>query len=131
MPKNQSNQRLLSVVTPETAEIGLQPPRPLGEPGQKLWNRVQSEYRVTDAGGVEILYQACVACDRAEELAAVIAAEGSMVQTKSTRKVHPAIKQELELRAFINRALNQLGLAVEPLRSVGRPPQAYGGPFYR
>jgi hypothetical protein len=92
---------------------------------------VQAEYRVADAGGIEILYQACVACDRAEELAALIAVEGPMVETKWTRKVHPAIKQELELRAFINRALGQLGLAVEPVRPVGRPPQAYGGPFYR
>jgi hypothetical protein len=45
------------------------PPRKLGDAGLSLWNRVQSEYGITDVGGVELLMQACLAADRAEALA--------------------------------------------------------------
>src|SRR5262249_21713181 len=31
------------------------PPRKLGEAGESLWLRVQSEYRIEDVGGVELL----------------------------------------------------------------------------
>jgi hypothetical protein len=89
------------------------------------------EYAISDAGGVEILYQAAAATDLAETLADVIRSEGPMLQTAHTRRSHPAVKELIQARAFVCRALGQLGLNVEPLRSVGRPPQAYGGPFYR
>ena len=52
------------------------PPRKLGPAGENLWNRVQSEYGISDVGGQELLMQACLAADRADELAAIIDAEG-------------------------------------------------------
>ena len=52
------------------------PPRTLGAHGLELWERVQSEYAIEDAGGIEVLAQACLALDRAEALAARINAEG-------------------------------------------------------
>jgi hypothetical protein len=37
-------------------------------------------------------------------------------------KAHPALRDELALRAFITRTLQRLGLDVEPVRAgVGRP----------
>jgi phage terminase small subunit len=127
MPKNQSNQRLLSVVS----GTGLEPPRPLGEHGKNLWDRIQAEYALHDAGGCEILCQCCQALDRAEALAARIREEGESIKTKFTTRTHPAVREELQARAFVVKALKELGLNVEPVRPVGRPPQAYGGPFYR
>ena len=35
-------------------------PRPLGSHGTGLWNRVQSEYRIDDCGGIELLAEACL-----------------------------------------------------------------------
>ena len=43
------------------------PPRKLGPAGENLWFRVQNDYRIEDVGGVELLMQACLAQDRAEE----------------------------------------------------------------
>jgi hypothetical protein len=41
-----------------------------------LWDEIQAAYGITDRGGVELLAQACAACDRAEALAAAIATDG-------------------------------------------------------
>src|SRR5690348_10213530 len=44
------------------------PPRPLASAGESLWNRIQVEYAISDAGGIELLAQCCEALDRAQEL---------------------------------------------------------------
>jgi hypothetical protein len=56
----------LTLVGPST--IGIAPSRQLGEHGLALWNRIQAEYRIDDAGGIELLAQRCAAADRAEAL---------------------------------------------------------------
>jgi hypothetical protein len=45
------------------------PPRKLGRHGTSLWNAVMTEYHIEDAGGIELLAQACAAVDRVEALA--------------------------------------------------------------
>jgi phage terminase small subunit len=102
-----------------------QPPRSLGEHGMKLWRSVHAEYAVTDIAGMEMLAQACTALDRAEALAAEIAADGSVIRDRERGivKDHPGLKHELANRAFVVRTLSKLGLNFEPLRSErGRPP---------
>src|SRR5262249_13370595 len=102
------------------------PPRPLGEHGQGLWNRIMAEYGIRDSGGQEILCQACQALDVAEALAATVREEGLTVATKFTRRAHPAIREELVARAFGVRALEKLGVATEVVKPVGRPPRGFG-----
>jgi phage terminase small subunit len=102
---------------------GPQPSRPLGAHGQALWRRVLGEYDVSDAAGVEMLTQACQACDRAEALAGHLREDGEIVRTPQGIKAHPAIREELSCRGFVVRTLQKLGLNFEPLRaSPGRPP---------
>jgi|SRR5262245_3793603 len=115
------------VVTPlKPGLTGLQPARPLGEHGQKLWARVTSEYDVSDVSGIEFLTQACQTLDRAEALAALIAIDGEVIRTRTGIKCHPAVKEELGCRSFVVRTLQRLGLNYEPTRSAaGRPPSAY------
>jgi hypothetical protein len=112
-----------SVVAGETSDFS--PPRPLGP---QLWDRVQSEYRISDCGGIELLAQACAALDRAEGLAAVIAADGNVIHTRTgVPKTHPGIKDELACRAFVVRTLERLGVNVESVTpSAGRPPRPHG-----
>src|SRR5215471_6313259 len=86
------------------------PPRPLGEHGQGLWDRVQREFFIQDAAGQEILCQACAALDLAETLADVIRTEGPMLQTKHTRRTHPAVREQIQARALVCRLLEQLGI---------------------
>jgi phage terminase small subunit len=102
------------------------PPRPLGEFGRNLWDRVQAEYRIEDTGGMEILCQACQALDLAESLAETVRQEGQTIETRFTKRVHPAIREELQARAFVVRALKELGLNVEAVKPSGRPPRPFG-----
>jgi hypothetical protein len=98
------------------------PPRPLGQHGSALWQRVQSEYRITDVGGAEILSQICSAADRVESLRAAIDRDGETIFTKSGPKAHPALRDETQLRAFIVRGIEKLGLNFEAIKPSGRPP---------
>jgi hypothetical protein len=105
---------------------GSQPPSSLGEPGRSLWGRIMAEYQIQDAGGLEMLFQACAAADRAARLAVLIDRDGEVVRTKAGPKQHPALKEELACRAFVVRTLQRLGLDVEPIRAPGRPCRGVG-----
>jgi hypothetical protein len=112
--------RNLSIVRSPTPDR-LKPPRQLGTHGMKLWRSITSDYDVTDAGGIEMLAQACQALDRAEALRAVIEKDGEIIRTKAGLKDHPALKHELANRSFVVRTLQRLGLDVEAIKPVGRP----------
>ena len=109
---------------------GAQPPRTLGKHGLDLWRTIQSEYDVSDCGGVEILMQICLAQDRVEQLAAQIETDGPVILVRKVMREHPALKAELASRAFIVRGLARLGLNVEVVRPVGRP-SGYSPPTTR
>jgi hypothetical protein len=83
---------------------------------------VQEHYRITDSGGTEMLCQLCEAADTAASLQAEIDADGHVIRTKAGPKSHPALRDLLAARAFIVRTLARLGLDVEPIRPLGRPP---------
>jgi hypothetical protein len=111
----------LALVAPGSA--GLSPPRKLGPNGTALWDAITAEYRIEDAGGIELLTQACQASDRVEALAAAIDADGEIIRTRTGARVHPGLKDEVALRAFIVRTIEKLGLNFEAVRlSAGRPP---------
>jgi Phage terminase, small subunit len=85
------------------------------------------EYEIGDAGGFEMLAQACQALVRAEECAASITREGAVIDTERGKKEHPLLKHELAARAFCVRTLSKLGLNFEPLRAgPGKPPTKFG-----
>jgi hypothetical protein len=118
----------LAVVSAPTALAGSPvalpplPPRDLGASGLALWTAIQNEYRIGDAGGIELLLQVAEASDRLAGLRARIEADGEVVVTRSGPKSHPALREELSLRSFICRTLGRLGVTNEPLKPVGRPP---------
>ena len=73
------------------ARNGRQPPRPLGQHGQRLWNDLTREFDFSDRAGQDLLAAACTHLDRAEELAEKINADGLVIRTRSgVVKVHPA-----------------------------------------
>ncbi len=116
-------------VVGNASEPGLdrpEPPRKLGKFGLSVWNSLQAEFHITDAGGVELLAQTCAAVDRAEALRARIDTEGETIQTRSGLKAHPALTHELAARSFVSRSLSRLGLLDEPMRPLGRPGKGHG-----
>jgi hypothetical protein len=103
------------------------PPCALGKVGQSLWDRVLAAYDISDAGGVELLAQACAAADRAESLRRQIDETGEAIHTRTGMRDNPLLKHEVASRAFVTRTLCRLGLAVEPVRpGVGRPGVGFG-----
>jgi hypothetical protein len=100
---------------------GIAPPRKLGKHGTSLWQSVQREYAITDAGGVELLAQACGGVDRLEAITARISEDGELINTRTSVRAHPLIKEETQLRAFICRTLEKLGITQEKIKSPGRP----------
>jgi hypothetical protein len=100
------------------------PPKKLAKSGTSLWREVQAEFAIEDVGGRELLFQCCQAKDRLERLQVRIDADGEIVRTPSGPKLHPAVAEERALRGFIVRTLTKLGITVEALKSVGRPPMA-------
>ena len=72
-----------------------------------------------------MLQQICEAADRVQELAAIIARDGPVVGTKHGPKDHPLLKHELAARSFVVRSLQRLGLDVEPVKAIGRPPREW------
>jgi phage terminase small subunit len=98
------------------------PPRKLGVLALSVWQRILSEYVIDDAAGLELLYQACCACERIERMRAQIEANGEMIRVGQVYREHPLLKAELANRAYVTRAFAKLGLAPDSLRSPGRPP---------
>jgi hypothetical protein len=110
----------LRLVKPDAG--GIQPPRPLGVHGLALWRAVNAEAIFDDVGGREMLHAACAALDTAELCADEIRRDGPVIRTKAGVKEHPALRGELASRSFCVRTLARLGLGLEPLKAVGRPP---------
>jgi hypothetical protein len=94
----------------------------LGKVGLELWNRVCSDYDISDIGGQELLALAAETLDRVERCRQQIDAEGEIVRTKAGSREHCLLKTELQGRALISRLLSKLGIDGEVARPVGRPP---------
>ena len=99
-----------------------EPPPELGEHGGNLWRSVMEQYDIVDAGGWETLRQACLACDRAEACRKLIDEDGEMIRTKTGVRSHPLLRDEIQNRSFVVKAIQRLGLDLEPIKSIGRPP---------
>ena len=116
----------LTLVTPDTT--GSVPPRKLGKHGRMLWDHITSENDVSDAAGIEMLYQACAAVDLAEIMQEEVDRDGPVIRLRNgSVKAHPAITEIVALRSFSVRTLTKLGLNYEPVHATtGRPPSGIG-----
>ena len=91
-----------------------------------MWDRVMAQYRIEDAGGIEMLTIACQAIDRSESCREEIDRVGHMIKTSTGMRSHPLIRDELQCRALAMRMIDKLGINHEALKSVGRPPGSIG-----
>jgi hypothetical protein len=115
----------LALVKPSKANP-LAPPSTLREAGRTLWQSIMTEYAITDSGGRAILTQICCAADDLHDCDVAIERDGAMINSRTGPREHPLLKQRLALRAFVVRATARLGLSLEPVKPVGRPPAAVG-----
>jgi len=120
-PRNPSSPPLTLV---QPAGSLLKPPVDLGEPGQRLWDKIMGECDLTDLG-CELLLEACQGRDRAESMRMQIDRDGELIQTARGLRENPLLKLELQTKAFVTRTLHKLAIS-EPTRPVGRPPGVLG-----
>jgi hypothetical protein len=117
----------LAVVTSLPGAVPVASPDKLGPHGRALWDRIHHEYRIEDAGGVEMLVLACLARDRAAACRETIDSDGEMIKTKhGMLREHPLLRAELQAMAFCVKTLRALGLDVEPLRTTAGRPSGWG-----
>ena len=84
----------LKLIGSDGALTGTEPPRNIGPHGRKLWDQIMRGYAIEDAGGIEMLAQACQALDRAEDLHEQIEHDGAVIRVRGTIRDHPALKHE-------------------------------------
>lgn len=90
--------------------------------GERRWLNT----RLQTAASARCCCRSAVRLIRAAQYAAVIDAEGPMVDVRrGLSREHPLVKHELQSRTFVVRGLARLRSELEPTRRVGRP--GYGG----
>jgi hypothetical protein len=112
----------LALINAAPPPVHPDPPGKLGETGMTLWRAVTTNYAFDDPGSVEILFQACAAAERAATCRRIVDQDGGLIRTKAGTRSHPLLRDELNNRTFVVRALGKLGLDLEPVRAMGRPP---------
>jgi hypothetical protein len=65
----------------------ISPPRKLGVHGLSLWEFIQSEYRIEDPGGQELLLQCCESADRIGALSERISADGEIIHVMDRGRI--------------------------------------------
>jgi hypothetical protein len=120
--KPSSSPTRLTLINAAPAPEHPAPPGKLGETGMTLWRAVTTNYAFDDPGSVEILFQACAAAERAETCRRIVDQDGELIRTQAGTRSHPLLRDELNNRTFVVRALGKLGLDLEPVRAMGRPP---------
>ena len=113
----------LASLPPRPKRQALRTPVGIGKHGRKLWTAIQSEYGISDAGGVSLLVSVCRSEDDIQRLRAIIAKDGDTVLDNYGRKQsHPLYVTLRGIEQTKRQCLAALNLDVEPLKDrVGRP----------
>jgi hypothetical protein len=114
--------RSFPVVSRQPVETGVRPPPQLRPLGLALWRDVVETYEFSDPGSYTILGLACQALDRADAIRKQIDKHGEMLTTETGVRANPLLRDEYQNRGLCARLLGQLGLDLEPVKGVGRPP---------
>jgi|GEM_PF-1013425 hypothetical protein len=103
-------------------------PKGLSRRAGALWRAVGVDYELSPAE-VEVLRQALVSLDRADEAARVLATDGLFsVDRYGSVRAHPANDLELRHRTMFARLVAQLGIKFDEEPVVRRSPRAKPGP---
>jgi hypothetical protein len=93
-----------------------------------LWDRINTDFVLSDETSREALQQVCECADHVEELCQAIKRDSPIIETQQgMRKAHPAFQAVRQNRIFIVRALERLrNQHVKGVKVLGRPPVSMG-----
>ena len=96
------------------------PPADLTERSKLVWSDVLQGFELT-AAELEVLRQALVSLDRADQAAAIVSEEGCVTTDRyGSPKAHPAVDVEARSRAIFARLISQLGVKFTVDAATGR-----------
>ena len=99
------------------------PPTHLSRTTKKWWREITEEFDL-EPHHLKVLQAAAESWDRAQEARILVDKEGLVVDDRFGQpKPHPGCAIERDSRGVFLRCLRELGLDVEPPRSLGRPPK--------
>ena len=101
-------------------------PKHLSTEARSWWDRLLTEYGITDDAGLLLLQTALESFDRMRGCQEAVTRDGAMIKDRFDQlKPHPLLATERDARAQMLSSLKALNLDLEPLRDgVGRPPGA-------
>lgn len=80
-----------------------------------MWDRITSEYDISDTPGLVLLASALESFDRVKEAQKIIAREGAIVRDRfGQRRQHPATLVERDAKLQMLRAFHALNLEIFP-----------------
>jgi P27 family predicted phage terminase small subunit len=99
------------------------PPSSLSPEAKRLWRRLIEEYAIEDQGGLAVLQVACEALDRLRDAQQAIDTDGTVVMDRfGQQKAHPLLVVERDARSAFLKAIQHLGLDIEPLKDRSERP---------
>jgi len=98
------------------------PPASAGESGRRLWADVIGQYDLEEHELI-LLREAVRCVDLLDTLAAMVEADGVMVESASGTKMHPAMVESRQLRIVLARTLAALRLPAGEEGEATRRPQ--------
>lgn len=108
---------------PRSIRREARPPKGLSAEAKRRWRAIQTEYRIADSAGLQVLTTYAEAFDRMRSAQQRIDKDGATyVDRFGQVKAHPLLPVERDARAAMLNALKCLNLDLEPLHDrPGRP----------
>ncbi|NKS20863.1 terminase [Rhodococcus hoagii] len=85
------------------------PPMPLKTGGRRLWRSVLTRFALAEHEKVMLL-ECCRTIDTIDDLVAIAAADGVVIESPQGRKAHPALTEARQQRLVLTRLLRMLGI---------------------
>lgn len=82
------------------------PPMPLKAGGRRLWRSVLTRFALAEHEKVMLLE----CCRTIDDLVAIAAADGVVIESPQGRKAHPALTEARQQRLVLTRLLRMLGI---------------------
>lgn len=100
------------------------PPEHLSAEAKSLWKSILVEWDFSDDPvALRILESALEHFDTKRVMQDVLHREGRVIRDRFDKpKIHPAVDAERKADAAMRAAFGSLGLELEPIKGIGRPP---------
>ena len=90
-------------------------PKHLSAAAKKWWRLIQTDYEITDPGGLLLLQTAMESFDRLKQAQEIVAEQGATLKDRFDQiKSHPQLTVERDARSQMVQALKALALDIQP-----------------